>query len=237
MARSPYPRLRLVGGVVALVLVGGATLGDLPSILEQRGTESAPLPESMTRLVLTASRGDVRVSEISAGEQPSVQADSTWTLSRPRLTTHGAGSSVQVEAPCSGNNLGECHADLTVRVPAGTTLEIESTFGQVHLSSTGEVTARSTVGDILLDGEPERTSLTSTLGDISVTTPSGAPDSIHVRTTVGDVDLLLPSAATYAVAASSVHGLVDVRVPRDLDSPHTVDVETTLGEVDVRAAN
>lgn len=237
-ARPPYPTLRVVGSVVTLLMVGGTTLGTVPSLLEQRQGQSEELPAAMTRLVVTSSSGDVQVRELVDGSRtPRVESDARYTLSRPLLEVQESGGTVSVEAPCSGTNLGVCSADLTVWVPAGTDLEVDSTFGDVRLSSTGTVDARTTTGDVRLEGEPVTATLTSTLGsvDLDVREP---PDEVRVRTTLGDVSLRLPGDERYAVTVSedSELGDVDVQVPRDPDSAHTVDVGTTLGSIDVRAS-
>ncbi|KUG52782.1 hypothetical protein AVL62_14495 [Serinicoccus chungangensis] len=238
-ARAPYPTLRAVGGALTAVLVAGGALSTAPAMMTQEGSRTSALPASMTRLVLVAPRGDVEVRELAAGEDPSVTATARWTLNRPevRIEEPGGSGTVQVEAPCTGSNLGVCSQDLLVRVPAGTALEIDGTFGDVDVSSTGEVQVEVTGGHIELSGAPTRAAVRSTLGDVTVQhTGEEAPELLRVRTTLGDVDVELPGSQEYAVTTATSQGDRDVRVDEAQDAPSVIDVETTLGDIEIAPA-
>ena len=238
-ARRPYPALRAVGGAVTAVLVAGGALSTAPAMMTQEGSQTSALPASMTRLVLQAPRGDVEVRELAAGEEPSVTATARWTLNRPRVSTSPATETgtVQVEAPCSGSNLGVCSQDLLVRVPAGTALEIDGTFGDVDVTSTGEVQVEVTAGDISLSGAPPRAVVRSTAGHVTVQhTGEEPPELLRVRTTLGDVDVEVPGSQEYAVTTATSQGDRDVRVDEAPDAPSVIDVETTLGDIEVAPA-
>ncbi|WP_298888798.1 DUF4097 family beta strand repeat-containing protein [uncultured Serinicoccus sp.] len=233
-ARTPYPALRAVGGALTALLVVGGALSTAPAMMTQEGSQTSALPASMTRLVLLAPRGDVQVRELAAGEDPSVTATARWTLNRPEVRTSAANGTVQVEAPCTGSNLGVCSQDLLVRVPAGTALEIDSAFGDVDVSSTGEVQVDLTGGDISLSGAPPRAVVRSTLGDVIVQhTGEEPPELLRVRTTLGDVDVELPGSQEYAVTTATSQGDRDVRVDEVQDAPSVIDVETTLGDIEI----
>lgn len=232
--RAPYPVLRGVGAVVSVLLLGAGVLGTAPSLMTQERSDSTPLPEDLTRLVLEAPRGDVEVRELRAGEAPRVDTTTTWTLNRPELVVREDDGTVRLDAPCTGGNLGVCSQDVAVWVPPGTTLDIDGTFGDIDVSTTGDVQVELTGGDVSLSGSPQRAEVRSTLGDVTIDhTGTEPPELLRVRTTLGDVEVLVPDAPGYAVTASSRQGDRQVRVDRDADSPFVVDVETTLGDIDV----
>ncbi|WP_299519412.1 DUF4097 family beta strand repeat-containing protein [uncultured Serinicoccus sp.] len=233
-ARAPYPALRAVGAAVTAVLVAGGALSTAPAMMTQEGSQTTALPTSMERLVLQAPRGDVEVRELATGEEPQVVATATWTLNRPEVRTREDGGTVHVDAPCTGENLGVCSQDLLVRVPAGTALQIEGTFGDVDVSSTGEVQVEVTGGTIDLSGAPPRAEVRTTLGDVTVQhTGEEPPELLRVRTTLGDVEVEVPGSHGYAVSTATSQGDRDVRVDDVQDAPSVIDVETTLGDIEV----
>lgn len=235
-ARSSYRGLRVVGVVITLLLVLGGATSTAPEMLRQQGTDEMALPSGMTALTLEAPRGDVEVREVLAGESPRLESRSTWTMSRPEVvTTEGEDGTVRAEAPCSGGNLGVCSVDLVAWVPAGTDVQVSTGFGDVDVTTSGAVVVEGTGGNITVDGSPTEASLSATLGDVDFRS-SVAPDRVRIRSTLGAVAVQVPAEA-YAVSTDSSQGSVsiDPDVRRDADAPHTLDIETTLGDIDIDA--
>lgn len=237
-ARPAYPALRAVGAVVTALLVGGAVLSTAPAMMTQEGVDTAPLPASMTRLVVEAPRGDVEIHEVPEGGEPRIETTARWTLNRPEVTTREEGATVHVEAPCDGSNLGVCSQDLSLWVPAGTALVVDGTFGDVDITTTGTVEVDVTAGDITLAGAPPRAVVRSTLGQVDVEhTGPEPPELLRVRTTLGDVGLEVPEGRGYAVTAEASQGESPrVRVDDVPGSEHVIDVETTLGSIEILPA-
>ena len=218
-----------------MLVLGGAT-STAPEMLRQQGTHETAFPSDVTTLILEAPRGDVEVREVLGAESPRVESRSTWALTRPDVTTTtDDDGSVRVEAPCTGVNLGVCSVDLVAWVPAGTALQIDTSFGDVDVTTSGTVVVEGTGGDITVDGSPTEASLSATLGDIDLRS-SVAPDQVRIRSTLGAVAVQVPAEA-YAVSTDSSQGSVtiDPDVRRDADAPHTLDLETTLGDIDIDA--
>lgn len=233
-ARGSYAGLRVVGLVITLVLVLGGAVSAVPTMLTQDGTEQMALPASVTTLVVAAPRGDVQVREVLAGESPRLEARARWTLSRPEVVTaQEEDGVVRVDAPCTGGNLGVCSVDLLAWVPAGTDLRIDTGFGDVDLTTSGDVAVTATGGEITVDGSTTNASLSTTLGSIDLQS-SEVPDRVRIRSTLGEVEVSVPGEA-YAVSTDTSQGTVRVGVPTDADSPHTLDIETTLGDIDIRS--
>ncbi|OLT39598.1 hypothetical protein BJF86_06995 [Serinicoccus sp. CNJ-927] len=236
-SRGGYTGLRVVGGVVTAVLVGGATVSSVPSMLRQSDTAALTLPHGLDRVIIQSPRGDVDVREAREGEQARVEADLHWSLAKPELgllRDSPDDGSVVVQAPCSGGNLGQCAAGFSVTIPPGTDVEVTGGFGDIDVTTTGAVSASGTGGDMTINGEPSRVELDSTMGDVTIEGLGEPPELVRVTSTMGDVTVTLPGEVSYAVTTSTDMGADPrVTVDRASDSPYVVDLETTMGSIEV----
>lgn len=236
-SRSGYAALRAVGLGLGAVLLAGSAASVAPSMLIQAHTQPLDVPSSMasmTSLTVTSPRGDVAVAEVGEGGRPQVVIDKGWTLNEPGvgLTDHGDGSWT-LSSSCEGGNLGHCWAGVDMLVPEGTDVTVVATFGDVDVRSSGTVDARSTSGDITVEGRPESVAVLTTFGQVLVDSAEHAPGSVEVRTTAGDIDVRLPRSQEYAVLAETTHGERTVTLPTRAGAPHTVTARTTFGNLDV----
>lgn len=234
-SRRGYTGMRVAGGVITAVLVGGAAVSSIPTMLRQEETMALDLPQDLTGIVVRAPRGDVEVRELTDGGTGQVEAELEWALSRPDLgpLTGSDDGTIVVTAPCEGVNFGTCAASFAITVPPGTDVEVIGGFGDVDVDSTGTVEASATGGDLTVSGEPSRVALTSTLGNVTVERLGAPPELVRVDSTLGDVDVTLPAAVSYVVSTATELGDTQVTVDRASDSPYVVDVETTLGSIEV----
>lgn len=238
-SRPGYAVLRAAGAVLAALVVGGSALSLAPEMAHQEQTTVAALDAGQVQALeaggvvrVEGVRGDVRVREAD-GEEPRVVSDAQWSFTEPTLTVRtDPDGQVVVSAPCSTHVLERCQADLEVVVPVGTDFDIRSTFGDIAVGSTGQVTVQATGGHVTLDGAPVRATVRTTFGDVSVGA-SQPPELVDVTTTFGSVRVSLPRGQAYAVTAETTQGTREVTVPEDTAAPHTVRVRSTFGDVRV----
>ncbi|WP_151523828.1 hypothetical protein [Serinicoccus kebangsaanensis] len=232
-----YTGLRVVGGVVTAVLVAGAGISSVPGMLRQSDTAVLDLPDDVDRVVVQSPRGDVELRELRDGEQARVDAELHWSMARPELGLLDGpdDGSVVVQAPCNGGNMGQCSASFSLVVPPGTDVEVVGGFGDIDIDTTGTVEARGTGGDLRVSGEPTWIELNSTMGDVTIEgLGAPPPELIRVNSTMGDVTVTLPPRIAYAVSTQTDLGDdPQVSVARDRGSPYVVDIETTMGSIDV----
>lgn len=122
--------------------------------------------------------------------------------------------------------------NIDVRVPAGTSLEISNTVGDIELNGTlHDVKITQNIGTIELR-TPDISSLDATLevgGDIE----GKAPKSSSLNVNVGSVDLYINQPGTHAITAST--GDIDVSVDTHLTVATTYQI--TTGEFNSQVAN
>lgn len=122
--------------------------------------------------------------------------------------------------------------NIDVRVPAGTSLEISNTVGDIELNGTlNGVKVTQNLGSIELR-TPNINSLDATLevgGDIE----GKAPKSSSLNVNVGSVDLYINQPGTHAITAST--GDIDVSVDTLLTVATTYQI--TTGEFNSQVAN
>lgn len=234
-SRPGYGALRAVGLGLSAVLITASAASMAPPMLLQEQTQTLDVPSamaSMSSLTIQAPRGDVSVAEVGAGGAPQVSVDKGWTLNEPGvgLVDHGDGSWT-LSSECEDSNLGQCWAGVDVLVPVGTDVTIDATFGDVDVETTGVVDAKSTSGNITVEGRPEQVSAATTFGDVEVDTGDHAPETVEVRSTAGNIDVRLPRSQDYSVLAETTHGERNVTLPTRADAPHTVTARTTFGNV------
>lgn len=235
-SRSGYGAARAVGLGLAAVLAMTSAVSVAPSMLVQDAIETLDVPAgmaSMTSVTVHAPLGDVTVAEVGDGSQPQVVVDKGWTLAEPTasLVDHGDGSWT-LTTECEGANLGRCHAGVDLLVPEGTDVTVIGSLGDVEVRSSGAVDARSSAGNITVQGSPTVVSARTTFGNVRVGS-TRAPEAVTVSSTAGDIDILLPRTEAYDVLAETTHGERSVTLPTRSGAPHTVTARSTFGNVDL----
>lgn len=236
-SRPGYAAARAVGGALGGLLVAGSAFSLVPTTLHQEGAGSVTLPGQLSRLVVEAPSGDVVVTEIAQGStvRPQARLSTGWVFVEPTVAVQDDDGEVTLSARCSGPNLGRCRTDLEVQVPAGTTVQVVTHWGDIDVTSTGTVDARAGAGHVQVRGRPATVRAESSYGDVAVRAAE-APDDVTVSTDLGDVQITLPGTEEYAVSASTELGDQQVTVQTDPAAPHTVTVRSALGNVTVEPA-
>lgn len=255
-SRPGYAVLRGVGTLAAAVMIGGASISLVPDMAVQEATRTVALDdtaqsalEQAESVLVEAGRGDIVVREVADGASPSLTMTSRWAFRQPELSlTEGAEGQVHISAPCPAGNWGRCAVDFELTVPVGTMVDARASLGTVDVTSSGDVSVITSLGDASIGGDPGTVRVETSLGTIRVT---GTPDTVHaeaslgevqvlaeeppdlvsVTTSLGDVHIEVPGGVAYAVDTDTSQGDQDVRVPRDPAAPHTLRARTSLGTI------
>lgn len=198
-------------------------------------SEQAPVTKPIT-LRITATGGTITVRE-SLNNQVEVDFRMPYQPNEKTVPVlQRAGDTFTIDAATIWRELtgqeSQPTFNIDVRVPAGTSLEISNT-----------------VGDIELDGQLNAVKVTQNLGSIELRTPDinsldatlevggdiegEAPKSSTINITVGSVDLHVSQPGTHAITAST--GDIDVSVDTKLTVAATYQI--TTGEFNSQMAN
>jgi DUF4097 and DUF4098 domain-containing protein YvlB len=204
------PVVRVAAVVVTIALVGFGTLMVVSTFFQRVHTENRTFTGTVTTVQVSEDVGDVKVRVAETGEQSRVTARITESIDDARWSADLTGGVLAVEGSCrqDGFSLFDCVVDLTLVVPAGIPVVIESSTGNVDV-----------------DGGFSAVSARTNTGDITVQRAAG---SVDIRTNTGDVRSLATSGTT--VSAETTTG--DVRLVFDV-VPRTVSTETNTGDVSV----
>jgi Toastrack DUF4097 len=235
----------LVGGGLAVLFmiwgavhVAGWTLGTATR------TEHRVIPAPVAAVRIEGDGHDDVV--VTAGTGPDVTVDSVarGAFRPPRLSVDVNGSSVSVHGGCHAVWFDRCQAVVTVRVPPGTPVEVDSRSGDVSAAAlSGPVRLTTASGDVSASDLSGPARLSTASGDIQVHDLSGTATLeassgdvegddlnsgiVRARTGSGDVDLVFATAPSSADAETG-SGDVDVLVPRS--ARYAVDAETSSGD-------
>ncbi|MDA8368868.1 MAG: DUF4097 family beta strand repeat-containing protein [Nocardiopsaceae bacterium] len=248
---SKVPRKRRSGwlfigvAVAVAVLVIGAVraLGEVPTGKESR---SDTFGGAARVVVDNDTGGDVEVRSSGGDEVTVARTLRGSPLGEPGDEVELDGETVRADADCNGllPAVGGCAVDYEISVPAGTELTIETTSGEVELTSiegdvqvdtdSGQVTADELKGNAAVSTSSGGIELSDVAGDMELKTTSGGitasgtAETVQAESTSGTVHLEEISAVR--VEAGSVSGTVNIE--GDFE---TADVETVSGTVNVDA--
>lgn len=225
---------RLLWSLVALILVGLATLSSVGNSLTSRQITSRQLPSNIQTLTIDNDRGTVRVERVSAGSIPSVSSTSEWQFADPEARVEVSGSTVALIGRCPAMVVGSCHIDWVVRVPAGVDLTAATDVGAIKVAAlTGEVDLTVDVGSVTVtDAGGGSVRARSSVGEVTVSTLR--PDCrVEAEAGTGSVLVWLPDGASYDVSVATEVGSETVAV--DTSGTGTwVSARTSVGDVSVR---
>lgn len=256
---------RVAGAVIALGMVGAGTITATQSIAHVTHEEVQELPANLTYLVVQGTKAEIEVLEVSGADKPSVRSSITGGGRAKRAQVSMDRDIVTVTDPCaSGSTLlkgwDHCTASITITVPKGARVDVESDFGSVRLTGLhGPVSADLEVGDLVADSVSGPLNLSLDVGDAQVLNSHSpllevfaavgevsiesavAPTTLIVDSDVGDVSIALPTDGyTYSVDTSAEGpgtgfgiGTHTVSVPVDPVSSHVVDVRAAIGDVSI----
>lgn len=236
--RSPASRtlITVIGTLVTIGLLGGAVLG--VSILMRNtkvSTSIVPLGDS-AQIVVNATTADIRLVE---GDEGEVQITSRVTsgLRKTDFLIGRRGDELKVISGCQNWLSPGCGVSLTLEVPKGIPIVINTTTGNVTADALmqGVLTVSTISGDIGVSGlTVDEFSAESRSGNVDVTF-AAQPFAFKALTRTGDISAAMPAGdRTYAVTAESKSGGVSSTLESDQDGEGFIRATSDSGDIDLR---
>jgi DUF4097 and DUF4098 domain-containing protein YvlB len=166
----------MMGAAAAAALAAAHPAEAQRQVNERQATGATGMVE------ITVPAGAVRVTGWSRNE---VQVTGHLSRSTDRVQISGGRGSMEVEVVSGSGRPG--NATLTVHVPAGKSVEVQTSGGPVHVTGiTGDVEAVNRGGPLTVEGSPRDVELTSTGGPVTV---NATARSVSVNSTGGPVTI------------------------------------------------
>jgi DUF4097 and DUF4098 domain-containing protein YvlB len=253
-ARTDRKLALIVGAVLAGVftLCAAASVADWTTGRVER-TSHKVIPGPVQQLTLDARSGDVTLVP-SETDEVVIDSQSSGTLKTPELEVRPNGTHVSVSGGCPEITFGHCSAEIVVRVPARTAVEIDAGSGDISAQGlSGNVDLHSSSGDVVgSDLSGFSVQLKSSSGDIDAIglrsgvvvarTSSGdvtvqnsrVPESVQARSNSGDVAVFVPPGdVLYSVTAETNSGDPNIGVASSNRATNTIVARTNSGDVNV----
>jgi hypothetical protein len=233
--RSPASRtfLTVIGTLLTVALLVGLVLGASILMRGTRVTTSVVDLGDSAQLFVKATSADIRVVE---GGQGVVKVTSRVTsgLRKTDFQLGRRGDEIKVVSGCQSWLSPGCGVALTLHVPKGLPVVIETTSGDVRADSIsqGVLTVSSTSGDITGGAlGVDEFSAQSSSGDISASF-ARQPFAFKADTEDGDVTATVPTGErTYAVTATSKSGDVSSRIDSDKEGAGFIRATSGSGDI------
>jgi hypothetical protein len=221
--------LLVIAALIALFLVAAGTYNLLD--LASRHTTTAQASYDNVHELVVDDASDVRLTGAPAGDPLRVDTHIIEGLREPRRSAERtAGGGLRLSSSCPGFLGGQCGIDYEIRVPAGTTVSVRASAGDVRaedLETTQPLVLHTSAGDVSAsDVSAPSIELSSSAGDVEARRLSG--DRIELDSSAGDVVASLATPAERLLAHSSA-GDVELLVP---DTVYSVDATSSAGDVD-----
>ena len=245
-------RIAAIVLAVVLIVIGSSAL--ITNIFESRRSTTQRFGDTVDQLVVSSRHGEISVTAVE-GTEIVIERDEHYVFRRPSREAELVGSTLVLGDGCPSFNflfLGGCRVDFRVTVPAGVSLELDSSNGDLVVEGiTGGVVLRTSNGDIDLDrltGEIDaKTSNGAVIGRglessaVDADTSNGRislvfeapPDRLVAKTSNGNIDIEVP-ALPYRINANTSNGDIDLDVVSDPDAARTIDVTSSNGDIDIR---
>jgi hypothetical protein len=194
------------GNVIAELALAAA-LAALPAAAQDAVDQRVPAERDGT-VVVESAGGSVRVegwdrAEVAVTGELGSGADRVSVRSRDRKTR------VEVEPGMHGRHLG--HADILVKVPAGSQVNVESFQARVEVNGVkGGVRVETVNGSVTVDGAAEHVTAESVNGGVTV---RGRSERIHAESVNGPVTVSEPGPD---LQAGNVNGPLTITGSRGL---------------------
>lgn len=201
-------------GFVALALAVAA----LPAVAQQRVDEKRPAGKDGVVEIRNVA-GSVRVT---GWDREEIAVTGTLGKGTERLEFSGSGNRTLVKVVLPHNSRPVDGSELEIKVPAGSTLEVETVSADITAEKvSGSLRLQSVSGGVTVGGEPKEFNVKTVSGEVTVTATS-APG--RAKSVSGAVTL---QGVVGTVEASSVSGSISVKG----GDVSRVEMETTSGNI------
>jgi hypothetical protein len=205
--------------ILGAVVLGLAALAGIAyganEAFSQTKTDTRTISQPVRAIVLDVDAADVEL--VRGADRVQVRETSHYVTSKPGVHRSVENGVLTIKSSCDGPWLLDCSTDFRVHVPADVAVRVESHTGDVtgNALESSDVRVQSDVGDVRLDlaRGPDRLEASTDVGEIEIAVPEGVY-AVDTATHVGESD---------------VHGLV-----QDDRAPRTINVQTDVGDVEVR---
>ncbi len=218
---APQARLTcLIAGLLLLLPAMLSAQSEIERVVEARPDGLVTISNVAGSVVVTGwDRAEVEV---------------TGSLGRgvEELVVESRGRSVEIEVDLERRTHGrDGNADLEIRVPRGSELDVEVVSAEVEISEvSGEVTVESVSGSITIEGAPKELDVESVSGAIDIDVDGEAEVRQVVAESVsGEIRL---RGAMREIEAESVSGEIDIEAGEIAQA----ELSTTSGYIEVRGA-
>ena len=246
--------VRAAAAVVVVAALAVGTLLVVSTFFKREHTETKTFSGTVTAVRVSADVGDVRVRTSEAGEPARATAHITKAFQDPRWSADLTGGTLEVSGDCDDDGIFfDCEVDLTVTLPAGVPVTIQSDTGDLTVTGAfADVDARTSTGDVTVQGAAGQVRIETDTGDVKslstvaqvvdADTDTGdvrlsfdnPPDRVSARTNTGDVRVVVPDDGTvYDVDTDTSTGDTTVEVVNVPDASRTITAQTDTGDVRV----
>ncbi|WP_162451830.1 DUF4097 family beta strand repeat-containing protein [Phytoactinopolyspora mesophila] len=241
--------------MVALFVVVVTAVGVFSWFTRSADTTAVTVEDAVTVVEVNVAAGDV---EIIRGDDSHVWFESRtedgW-IRAARIEHAVSGETLRIEGDCRGNSFVPafgCRTNMTVRVPDGVAVRVQSDAGSIDAANlTGDTNLEVNAGEIDVIDQIGPLRAHTTAGNIRVTrlgahdarvsSKAGAvdvhaitaPRSLDAESSAAQVTVTLPADQRYDVEASSRTGEVSVNADVSHTSIHKVRAFSNSGDVTV----
>ncbi len=221
---------RVFGGAFSVVVLVAGVLSAASWLARQTEVQDETYGQAVDQVVIDVGTGDIAIEPGDTGV--AVHRHLTWSWSKPEVTETWEGRTLRIATHCPAVSFGPgCAVDYALRVPPDVTV--------VARSSTGDLTIQGVRGDLTLSTSTGDITVTDPLGALSARTSTGDVHATgirsavaHAATSTGDVSLHFAASPDEVVATTST-GDVRVVVPA---GAYKVQASTDTGRTTVRVA-
>lgn len=235
MSASARRTMKVLGIVVALLLVAVAAVYTVGQMLRQEKEWTHELSGPVTTLVLDNNVGDVTIRAAADGTAPGITEDRAWSYREPQSTVRQENGVVTVSTSCETFLMvAPCGSDWDIVIPADASVQVTNGVGGIEvIGIAGGTEVRADVGDVtVLESAAGTIVARADVGEVR-SESSTPPESVDARAGTGDVTISVPDDGTaYRVEASVGVGEVHHdEVPHSSEAASRLQARSDVGEV------
>jgi Putative adhesin len=224
----------VVGSAFAVVVLAAGALTAAAWLARHVEIQDNTYEQGAPQITIDLEDGDVTLRPTDPGVTAvSVHRKLTWSWSKPKVSETWDGQGLHVKVDCPVVNFGPgCSVDYTIAVPSQVRVIARTSVGDVTVNGLhGDLSLTTSTGDISVSDATGQVSLRTSTGNISA---SGlAAESVDAHASTGDVTLRFSAAPSSATVSTST-GDIMITVPSG--EPYRVSATTSIGDVRVRVA-
>jgi hypothetical protein len=229
---TPAQRKMLLAGLVPLLVLVVAAGAVTVSLIRGK------LPYSYSSVVTPGPQGVRVVSEVptqllgSVDGKVHVTVDGSYAEAQPKVQISTVDGVLNVATSCPDIH---CSVDLTVEVPATSTVQATANQGSIAVNGVASpLTVDALNGSIDMAGlRSPRVSADAQRGSISLLFRD-APEQVTATARNGSLTVQLPRTTTYAIDAVAALGSTEVDIPNNPSSANRVYLRANDGSITVQ---